>query len=553
MLRKTRPDRRSRKDTRGLPSDLDPRWFYEYRYMERSKEASGIEGLVLKYIPYTIVRSFAVALDPYYQFKVAPGRISPRNRTTTRIHQNVFDKQELRRTVMVNSANATPNYDNIPGRWGPVRTSSSSSVLGTYSSKMPVLKMSRRDSTSKTRLIGSRQGEFEKFEFRLNAPVNRTRRTNTERRHLPVSPYGGVFPEIRDSNTTYLTTVQPGAWVSQSTCNVVEALEKSYAAELIQKHSLPMYTALNPQFRTFSFFRELAELKDLPRTIISLRDTVRDMSRVASSIQNRSVRDSVFSLHSSTRDIPKEYLSYHFGWKLLVKSLNDLLVKPEQTAKRISTLIKRSGQPTTYRLRRVIPSVVSSGLPNLNVTYYDPSESLEKTETRLERQSEIRLVVNTTFDFPPLNRVNLAKRMLYDQLGLYPRPTDFYNLVPWSWLFDWFTGVGDYVSVIDEINRDRSLINWGMISVVTKGKLTTTATSRFLEHDTVQVTYADTGTTTSRTVRRTYTANLEFSYHLRQDLASLKGVRRITDPDSLSPYQKSILGALLSERTRARR
>lgn len=551
MNRKTRPDRRSRKDTRGLPSDLDPRWFYEYRYMERSKEASGIEGLILKYMPYTVIRSFAVALDPFYQFKVAPGRISPRNRTVTKIHQNALDRQVMTYDVKTDSVNSIPNYMNRPGIWGPT-TAKSTSTHKESSSKMPVLKMTRRDTSSKTRLVGSRQGEFEKFEFRLNAPPNITRRVNTERRHLPVSPYG-EYPEIRDSTTTFTTFVQPGAWVSQSTCNAVENLEKAYASELIQKHSLPMYAALNPQFRTFSFFRELAELKDLPRSVISMRDTVRDLVRVANSIQNRSVRDSVFSLGNSIRDIPKEYLGYHFGWKLLVKSLDDLLKKPEATAKRISTLIRRSGQPTTYRSLRKFTSVVSSGLPNLSVTYYDPSETFEGYSTRLERNTEVRLVVNTTFDFPPLNRVNLAKRMLYDQLGLYPRPTDFYNLVPWSWLFDWFTGVGDYVSVIDEINRDKSLINWGMISVVTKGKLTTMATSRFLKHDTVQVTYANSGVTTSQTVKRTYTASLDFSYHLRQDLASLNGVRRITDPDSLTPYQKSILGALLSERTRARR
>lgn len=551
MYRKTHLDRRARKDTRGLPTGMDPHWFYEYRYMERSKVASGIEGLVLKYIPYTIVRSFAVALDPYYQFKVAPGRITPVNRVTTKIKRNALGKQEMSRQTIGLYAASTPNYQNIPGRWGPVHTWSTSSLV-TGGTTLPALKTTRKDSTDKLRLIGSTQSEFEKFDFTLVAPPNVTRRTNTQYRHLPILP-SGVMPEINDSRVTVLTRVEPGASLSQSNLTSIESSERAYANELIQKHSLPMYAALNPQFRTFSFFRELVELRDLPRTISSMRGTVFDLSRVYNSIQDRKLRDAVFSVGNSTRDIPKEYLSYHFGWKLIVKSINDLLKKPAETSKRISTLIRRSGLPTTYRIKRKLSSVAVSGIPNLSVTYFDPGEFVMRTESRLERQSEIRLVVNTTFDFPPLNRVDLASHMFYDQLGLYPRPTDFYNLVPWTWLFDWFTGVGDYISVIDEINRDRSLINWGMISVVSNCRLTTTSTSRYSEQDTVQTSYTGTGTTTSRTRTKSYSANLDFSYHVRKDLASLQGVRRITDPDSLTPYQKSILGALLSERTRARR
>lgn len=160
------------------------------------------------------------------------------------------------------------------------------------------------------------------------------------------------------------------------------------------------------------------------------------------------------------------------------------------------------------------------------------------------------MVINTTFDFPSLNPVTFASRMFFDQLGVYPRPTDLYNLVPWSWLFDWFTGVGDYVNVIDEINRDRSLINWGMITAVTRGSLVTTSTSRYTDRDTVQVTYGNTGTTTNIVRRKTYTASLDYSYQMRVDLGSIDGVRKITDVSSLTSYQQSILGALLSERTR---
>lgn len=547
-MKRPRSDRRSRVDTRGLPPDLDPRYFYEYRYMIRSKEAQGIEGLILKYMPYSVVRSFAFALDVDRQFKVSPERISPKNRKVTKVLDSVLNRQVWSRRTLGFYTASTPNYQDIPGRWGPTRSwSTSSSVSG--SSALYARKWTRHDTTDKTRLVGSSKGELELFKYTVNAPVKITRRYDIQYRHLPILP-SGVFPEINDGTVVNVTHIEPGAYAPSTLPAAVESLEKSYCSTLISNHRVSMFAATNPQHRTFSFFRELVELRDLPRTILSMKGTAQDLARVYNSFHDSRLRDKVFSLSESVRDIPKEYLSYHFGWKLLVKSIDDLLSKPEKTAKRISLLIRRSGKATTYRTKRKFTSSVTAGVPNLSVGNQDPAEFIEKTESRIERQSELRMVINTTFDFPSINPVSFASRMFYDQLGVNPRPTDLYNLVPWSWLFDWFTGTGDYINVIDEINRDRSLINWGMITAVTRGVLTTTSTSRYTDRETVQVTYGNTGVTTNITRRKTYSATLDYSYQMRVDLGSIAGVRKITDVSSLTSYQQSILGALLSERSR---
>lgn len=547
----TKSNVRQRVDTRGLPEGFDPRYFYEYRIMVRSKEATGIEGLILNYMPRTVIRSFAFAIDPFSQFRTSSGRITPVNRVTTREYRNVFDRQVWTRVNRNNYTRSTKNYQNIPGREGPTESWSTSSQTGGSSSVSPV-KMTRSDTTKRTRIIGSTQGEFEFFRPTYVVPPNVVRRVNTQYRHLPIVG-SGVFPEINDSWESVVTTVNPGASLSGANVDSLRNIEKAYANELIQKHSLPMYAALSPQFRNFSLFREIVELRDLPRSILQLKNTLWDLSQVYKSVQDQKVRDLVFSLTASSKDIPKEYLGYHFGWKLLYKALMDLLSKPEIAAKQISLLIRRSGKATTYRSKKTLVSSINSGIPGFVVSDIHPSQSFSTHSHRIERRTEIRLVVNTTFDFPTVNRVRFAQSFFYDKLGVYPRPTDLYNLVPWSWLLDWFTGLGDYVNVIDEVNRDKSLINWGMISVVTHGKLITNATSTVTSNHTIQVSYSGTGTTVQKRTPHRYEAACSYVYHMRKDLAGIPGLRKTSDVSSLTDYQKSILAALIAVRSKFKR
>lgn len=540
-----------RVDTRGLPEDFDPHYFYEYRIMVRSKEATGVEGLIYRYMPHTVIRSFAFAIDPFSQFKVSRGRITPKNRVVTRSIQSVLNRQTWEQINYNVYTVSTKNYQNIPGREGPTRSwTTSKKTGGTYS--LQSLTSTREDTTRRTRIIGSSQGEFEMFKPTLIVPDNVVRRVNTQYRHLPIVG-SGVFPEINDSTVSVVTRVSPGASLSSSAINQIRTLERSHCSELIQKNALKLYGSLNPQFRNFSFFRELAELKDLPRSIVSMRDTVRDFRSLYNSFSDFSLRDKVFSLGEVVKDIPKEYVSYHFGWKLLVKSVQDLLAKPQTTSKQISMLIRRSGKPTTYRIKREFPSAVSTGIPGFGVLDIHPAQTFSTIKNRIERVVELRVVINTTFDFPEVNRIKFASRFFYEKLGVYPRPVDFYNLVPWSWLFDWFTGVGDYVNVIDEVNKDRSLINWGMISAISRGRLTTNATSKVTSQHTTQVSYSGTGTTTYVVAPHNYEASCAYVFHMRKDLAGIPGLRKTTDPSSLTPYQNSILGSILSERTRYRR
>jgi hypothetical protein len=71
-------------DTRGLPEGYDPHKLYEYRYDTLIKNSSGLESFLFKLMPISMVKSFAFAVDPTYQYKVSPRPITPHNRTRYR-------------------------------------------------------------------------------------------------------------------------------------------------------------------------------------------------------------------------------------------------------------------------------------------------------------------------------------------------------------------------------------------------------------------------------------------------------------------------------------
>jgi hypothetical protein len=261
------------------------------------------------------------------------------------------------------------------------------------------------------------------------------------------------------------------------------------------------------------------------------------------------VRKILFDVRKSAKDIPNEYLSYHFGWKQTWKDINDLLAFPAKLEKKINFLIKRSGQPTTFRTKRQFVSG-ESGVSGYEYELLRDELFLsgDGSSSRIERDSELRLVINATFDFPPLMGTRFRNDLWKERIGLVPRPTDIYNLVPWTWLIDYFSGVGNYVEMIDTINHDPGLINWGMLTAVSKGKLTTDYTSHSYRsirayQDNVETTNSD-----IFTVNR-HTSVYEFECQTRRDVSQVLDVNATSDVNSLSAYQKSIIGALLAQRT----
>lgn len=61
-------------------------------------------------------------------------------------------------------------------------------------------------------------------------------------------------------------------------------------------------------------------------------------------------------------------------------------------------------------------------------------------------------------------------------MGLRVTPTDVYNAMPWSWLADYFTGLGDFVEAVSGGVEDRLAADYFYIMETQKWTTVTNAT-----------------------------------------------------------------------------
>jgi hypothetical protein len=553
----------TRYDTRGLPEGYDPHKFYEYRRDTLVKTATGIESFVYKYMPWSLTESFCFAIDPTYQFKVAPYAITPYNRERKRGNSSVLQNRSFYRRYYNWSDSQDSNYHGISVCWSPHY---GERIEATFErtdelQKQPSILDHSDDTTKRTRLFGSEQGTARFFKSFIHSPPRMVDQNSTYTFHYynegPPSP---ECSEVGGANNTRAYSEEHKHYEVRGSAavmyphyvNTIRDREFLYCEQMIAKHGLAMLKEWNPTTkRDYTLFRNIVELKDIPRSIASLRKTAEALKLAYNGLpRNRSVREAIISLGPITKQIPNEYLSYNFGWRQTFKDIKDLLELPAKLGKKYDFLIRRAGKPTTFRSKR---SFESSTIPSVAGFDYDtsPIEYGVAVDTRLERTTELRLVINATFDFPPPNPVRFNSIPFWDRIGAVPRPTDIYNLVPWTWLVDWFTGFGNYVEQIDNIARDTALINWGMITAHTDGKLVTTFKSKTDERATTTEDFVGSNEVLT-TVNWNHTSQLVYECQIRKDVAALLDVNTTAAP-KLSTYQQSIIGSILSQRGNIKR
>ena len=515
----------SQKDTRGLPFGLDPRMFYEYSSQKRRQSATGLEGFLYKLMPYDLIKSLAFAIDPLSQFKISATRISPTSRIRTRTQMSALDERSFTYT---RDAGVAP-YKYLPGGF---------QIHDQFTYVQPAqlsLPQKSEDITAGDRPVNSDMGEFSKWEAQ---PISSPRSASfheVQTRWYDDYPSGYTYRSYGYYN--YIGH-GPAAYIARNDVESLRGMIQGDALAVMQKNVLGLYRQCSSQRKATTLFRNVVELRDLPRSIVQLQQTLLNLKSAYDVTKlPRSLYEKLHSYKTNARDIPKEYISYMFGWRQTYSDISDLLLAPERISKRINFLIRRNGKATTYRSEKVIPrgDMASSGF----VYSQFPSETVLGNDSNVTFEHKLKMVINTTFEFPDVDSPTFRKKEYLRQLGVVPSVTDLYNLTPWTWLFDWFTGFGKYVEVIDAINSDKDLINWGLCTCLTTGELKTTYSGKVQNADTsgtdpTRFTYPVSG----------HSSLLKFRSHLRKDVSTILNVKSAGERDTLTPYQLSILGAL---------
>lgn len=515
--------------------------------------------LVYNLIPPSVIRSFAVAIDPFWKFRLGGTRVSGTTRTRKRTVRSVLSDRSLTTGRILRGDNL--GIYTIGSPQHPICTSyTSSSNFSSQGSTprprgVPDLLQETKDSTGRTRVPnGSRHNEFSSQKIsKWHSPPRRTSYGSTQT-SIAFIPACGSSEKIVTQDIRYSEDVGDAATLSDSTIQAIFATEKAILQAELPDMALKLMPKALPDRREYTLFRNLVELRDLPRSIATFRNTMADLVRVFKELPP-GLGSKVFSLTTPLRNIPAEYVSYNFGWKQLDKDLKDLLHAPERITKRVNYLLQRKVRPTTFRAKSIRTLDGGTG-PNFDYNIHQGENFFEpgaqSLSTLVLRTAEFRVAINAIFDFPTLAVPELQKQELLRRLGVNPTPTDFYNLVPWTWLVDWFTGLGNYVEAIDAINSDRSTINMGFITGVLTSEYTCSLKSKTTRTD--GYVYSPPVGTSGGT-RVTVSDNLHFSKlevttQIRKELSSAFDVVPLLAGGTLSPYQQSILGALIAMRSR---
>lgn len=330
-----------------------------------------------------------------------------------------------------------------------------------------------------------------------------------------------------------------GSCTSVSGSIFVEDIE-AYALKTMNDNVLSMISQASASKRVFNLAYQITELKDIPR----LLGDIGALQRLVSKYVKNPLK-----LAELDKEISNLFLSWKFGAESAYSAFKGLMKLPEKATKRLNYLIRRNGKVSTGRSKHAfVEDMSDQELPTFEfiLPSWITADNQEVTRTF---SVELRCVVNQTIKFPELAVPSITDKDYLELVGAIPTAEDLYNVIPFSWLVDYFVGIGDYIGVLTAIHSDRELINFGFMTIVIVEELQHKATlkvSNRLRHslDGVGV-ISDVTTVKEFPYLRKYTRK----YQHRVSVGDLDGVKSVGFfQTNLSDFQLSILGSLFSQR-----
>lgn len=172
----------------------------------------------------------------------------------------------------------------------------------------------------------------------------------------------------------------------------------------------------------------------------------------------------------SMRDISDWFLAIQFGWKPLLNDLMDTIKTIEKLDQQFQFLIRNNGKPVRRRVT-LLDDATTLIIRDVNTlgssrnTYVDwPGRSQRSSawRHRISLATTTKAWASGEFVFY-LGDTSLPTTEAYLKaglLGLRVTPAVVWNAMPWSWLVDWFTNVGDVLDVLSEQVADRTVARY---------------------------------------------------------------------------------------------
>jgi hypothetical protein len=475
------------------------------------------------------ISSASLRLSIQDRFSNGEELYTPTNRERTRIWKGAGDEIYLATASETKAWGRAVTYIN---RFPPESSSSSSdsseSYMGTVS---PNSDDYSYDTTAGTRPDGSKYGECLMSQFTFDAAGRSYAwRSRDVRSYAEIV---GVGIQYSHNVKNYEIEVMPhSAFLTDATLNTLRVSEEINLDNHVAERGVRLLMEALPNQRDFGLFRSLAELRDLPKTLRSSLELAISLGKGGMPIGQW---------------VGKAHLTNEFGIQPVISDIRKLMKALKNAPRRIARLQDREFMDTSFHSTQSFWDDPDE--TKLSVPYNPALEKLISIGTLNSRRITLRSTVNANVRLPPIYDFLPEEFRWVESLGVNPRIADIYNLLPWTWLFDWFSGIGEYLHALESLNSDPSLINHGCISAKADLYLKTTST-----HEYTSTRIVKRGVTT--TLSEISKAYLSFGGHghlktyKRYDASALPDVASTSTMTGLSDWQASILGALALSRAK---
>jgi hypothetical protein len=198
------------------------------------------------------------------------------------------------------------------------------------------------------------------------------------------------------------------------------------------------YSKMKPAQPSFAGLNAIYELKDVPGML-----------------RQRLSKDGL-------KDISNYWLALQFGWEPLLADIRNFVLTQKGAQKRLKQLLRDNGRPVRRKI--TLSDTMSNHSENSGwdyTTFYPVfvTQYYQGDPTFRERTyDQERIWASGRFRYwlpPGPQDVNWKRNMMARIFGLRPSPSVVYNAIPWSWLVDWFSNVGDVINNLDAGVADR--------------------------------------------------------------------------------------------------
>lgn len=197
------------------------------------------------------------------------------------------------------------------------------------------------------------------------------------------------------------------------------------------------FRKMKPTKPSMSGLNSLYELREFPATILGLKKRVKSM-----------------------KDAGDYHLNLQFGWLPLISDVKKLINDQQKIQKRLDWLLRNNGRPV--RIKKEIADFSYNGTEDGEAwgIVIPNGFNLVKSTPRYRRNVDVidKIWASAQWRFflpegpkNPEYKHKLLMRLYGNQIT----PSVLYNAIPWSWLVDWFSNVGDIVENFDAGVADR--------------------------------------------------------------------------------------------------